>query len=381
MIAQNGTLEISRSRLMHNVALMQRRVGMQAKLCATIKADAYGHGVAYVAELLHEARVEWVCVYSLEEAMELAQLPWFGVLVLSPMVIGEGEVIDPEAIEALRGQIRVNLTDKQSAIRLAKALEAARIDRPVNVHVQVDAGLTRMGVEPWEAEELVEVIAGLKQLRLEGLFAHFSHGDVPQHDTVEEQLKVLHAVADPLKERYPHLLLHLQNSGGAWHVADPSLGMVRLGIAVYGLQPSTSDPVEGLLPIARVTAPILAIHERPPGTGVGYGHTFVTKRASRLAIVPVGYADGYPRAMTNRSVAQVRGVDVPVVGRVSMDQIILDVTDVPQACVGDVVTVISWDAGKQNSLDAMADVMGTIGYELATHLGAGGGRLKRVIVD
>jgi alanine racemase len=275
----------------------------------------------------------------------------------------------------------VNVTDKGTALRLAKALEAAGAGDPVNVHVQVDAGLTRVGVEPWEAEELVDLVASLPHLRLEGVFAHFSHGDVPRHDTVGEQMRVLHSVADPIRKRYPGLMVHLQNSGGAWHVADSALNMVRVGIALYGLQPSTSDRVEGLLPIARVKAPILAIHERPAGTGVGYGHTFVTRRASRLAIVPVGYADGYPRAMTNRAVAQVGGVDAPVVGRVSMDQIIVDVTDVPSARVGDVVTVVSWDVGKRNSLDAMADAIGTIGYELATHLGAGGGRLERVIVE
>ncbi|MGN6368797.1 MAG: alanine racemase [Phycisphaerae bacterium] len=377
MIAQHGTLEISRSRLRHNVALMQRRVGAGVKLCATIKADAYGHGVAWVSELLREAGVEWVCVYSLEEAMAVAHLPWFGILVLSPLVIVEGETVSAEAMSALRGQVRVNITDKGTALRLAKALETAGIETPVNVHVQVDAGLTRVGVEPREAKALVEVIAGLKQLRLEGVFAHFSHGDVPGHESVGEQMRVLHSVADPIRKRTPGLMVHLQNSGGAWHVEDAEragLNMVRVGIALYGLQPSTSDWVEGLLPIARVTARILAIHERPAGTGVGYGHAFVTRRASRLAIVPVGYADGYPRAMTNRAVAQVRGVDVPVVGRVSMDQIILDVTDVAGVRVGDVVTVVSWEVGKGNSLDAMADAVGTIGYELATHLGAGGGQ-------
>ena len=216
------------------------------------------------------------------------------------------------------------------------------------------------------------------------MFAHFSHGDVPGHDTVGEQLGWCCSVADPIRGRYPGLMVHLQNSGGVWHVEDAGGGglyKVRVGNSLYGLQPSTSDRIEGLLPIARVTAPILAIHERPAGTGVGYGHTFVTRRASRLAVVPVGYAEGYPRAMTNRAVAQVRGQDVPVVGRVSMDQIIVDVTDVPAVRLGETVTVVSWDAGRANSLDAMADAVGTIGYELATHLGAGGGRLDRVIVE
>jgi alanine racemase len=178
--------------------------------------------------------------------------------------------------------------------------------------------------------------------------------------------------------------VHLQNSGGAWHLPKhdcDGLDMVRVGVALYGLQPSTEDPILELLPIARVTAPILTIHQRPAGTGVGYGHMFVTSRPSQLAVVPVGYADGYPRQLSNKCVAQVRGLDVAVVGRVSMDQIILDVTDLPEVTAGETVTVIAWDAGKPNSIDKMADAIGTIGYEIATHLGAGGGRLKRVLID
>jgi alanine racemase len=163
------------------------------------------------------------------------------------------------------------------------------------------------------------------------------------------------------------------------NLPNAGLDMVRVGIALYGLQPSTDAPITGLQPVARVTAPILALHERPAGTGVGYGHTFITQRDSRLAVVPVGYADGYPRLLSNRSVAQVGGRTVPVVGRVSMDQIILDVTDLPTPPrLSDTVTVISWNPADANSLDAMATTIGTIGYELATHLGP---RLHRVVVD
>lgn len=384
MIPQHGTLEISRSRFLHNVQLLRHRLeshGSAARLCATIKANAYGHGTAEMTALLREAEVGWVCVYSFDEAMALAHLPFVGILALSPMVIAADEPLSPEILTALRGQIRINITDRRSAERLARSLQRAGIQKPVNVHMQVDAGLTRVGVEPSEAETLAEAIVSLPQLRLEGLFAHLSHGDVPKHETLQQQLEVLHRVAEPLKKHIPHLMLHLQNSGGTWHVQDQSLGMVRAGIALYGLQPSTADWVDGLLPIARVTAPILAIHERPAGTGVGYGHTFITPRQTRLAIVPVGYADGYPRLLSNRMVAQLHGKDVPVVGRISMDQVILDVTDLPSAQVGDIVTVVSWDPAKSNSLDRMADLIGTIGYELATHLGAGGGRLRHKIVE
>ena len=189
----------------------------------------------------------------------------------------------------------------------------------------------------------------------------------------------------PLKQKFPHLIFHLQNSGGSWHTDTANLDLVRIGIALYGLQPSTAHPIPGLLPIAQLTAPILALHDRPPNTGVGYGHTYTTTRPSRLAVVPVGYADGYPRQLSNtkNAIAQIRDIDVPVVGRVSMDQIILDITDLPTEGdlapqLGDIVTVISSNPTKRNSVVSMAHAIGTIGYELATHFGP---RLRRVIVD
>ena len=196
------------------------------------------------------------------------------------------------------------------------------------------------------------------------------------------QVRGLQSVAEQVKRRHPGLIVHAQNSGAVWNVGEgeaAGLNMARVGIALYGLQPSTADPIPDLQPIARVTAPILAIHEVPANTGVGYGHTFITRRPSRLAIVPVGYADGYPRLLSSHpaAIAQLHDTDVPVIARVSMDQVILDITGLPAAGLGDTVTLISWDPEKSNSLDRMADAIGTIGYELATHLGA---RLHRVIV-
>ncbi len=153
--------------------------------------------------------------------------------------------------------------------------------------------------------------------------------------------------------------------------------MVRVGIALYGLQPSRNDPIAELRPVARLVAPLLAIHEREAGIGVGYGHTFVTSRPSRLAIVPVGYAEGYPRCLSNKGVVQINGRTAPVVGQVSMDQIVVDITDVP-ADIGDAVTVLAWDAAAPNGIDRIAEAGGTIGYEIATGLGS---RLLRRLVD
>jgi len=390
MIPQHGTLEISRSHLRHNLALLRQSAG-RARLCATIKANAYGHGIEPIAQLLEAEGVEWVCVYNLEEAFGLDTFH-FQTLVLAPLQFSETKslpVADNNSLHKIARRlddrastpiIRVNITSMESARQLSRLAAESKVQGAIRVHMQIDAGLTRAGIEPREAPALADIIGSLPHLALEGVFSHFSHGDEPGHPTLERQTATLLRTADEIKVKFPQLLVHIQNSGGAFHLQNKNaFDLARVGIALYGLQPSTKHPIPELLPIARLTAPILAIHDRPEGVGVGYGHTFVTKRATRLAIVPVGYADGCPRVLSNNCVAQIREVDVPLVGRVSMDQIILDITELPaEIAVGESVTVISGNPEKPNSLDRMADTLNTIGYEIATHLGA---RLRRVIVD
>lgn len=375
MIPQHGTLEISRGRLAHNIELLRRHVGGGVHLCATVKADAYGHGVREVTGLLQGLGVTWAAVYTLDEAAALDGVE--NVLVLAPVVAGRGGAAEIVQVQKSLPGLRVNVTDRETARHLSVAVIEAGA-APLRVHVQVDVGLTRAGIAAGEARRLADEIAALAGLQLEGLFGHFSHGDAAGHAATAAEVALFHEHADPIQRKHLAVMLHLQNSGGAWRVRDAGLGMVRIGIALYGLQPSAAEPITELLPIARVTAPILAIHRVPAGTGVGYGHTFRTERDSRIAVVPVGYADGYPRLMSGRDgIVQIGGRAAPVVGRVSMDQITLDVTDVP-AQVGDAVTVLSWEPGAANSLDAIAERVGTIGYELATHLGP---RLRRAVVE
>jgi alanine racemase len=387
MIPQHGTLELSRSRLRHNLALLRAALGPATRLCATLKADAYGHGVQPLLPLLHAEGVDWACVYSLPEALDLAARglagPPLSLLVLSPVVLPSLADVPHYLLHALPPNVRLNLTDLPSARALSAAL--AGHPRPRPIHIQLDTGLTRVGAAPQDLLPLARAIAALPGLRLEGVFTHLSHGDVPAHPSLRHQLALFRDATSPLLNEFPDLLLHMQNSGGACHLPPPTPAhrpghLARVGIALYGLQPSTADPIPGLTPIARLTAPILALHDRPAGVGVGYGHAFTTARPSRLAVVPVGYADGYPRRLSNtpHAVVSLHGRRAPVVGRVSMDQIIVDVTDIPPAAVADPVTVFSWDPADPHALDPLADALGTIGYELATHLGH---RLRRVIVD
>lgn len=360
-----------------------------------MKANAYGHGVAPLARLLLEEGVHWAAVYNLSEAFALPK--GFNILVLAPVVVGDPSQIPLDAFRRL--PVRCNITDMASARHLSAALARGKVRHKLHVHIQIDAGLTRAGVHPRDAADLARAIAKLPGLHLEGLFAHFSHGDVAGHASIHRQLSTFLDAALPLKREDPHLLLHCQNSGGTFHapaVLAGHLQLIRAGIALYGLQPAggtaadacTSDGSGGnglllrkLRPIARLAGPILMIHECPARTGVGYGHTFTTSRPSRLGIVPVGYADGYPRALSNGAVAQWKKKTIPLVGRVSMDQVIVDLTDLPARGrgaprVGDEITLISDNPEAPNSLDRLAPRLGTINYEIAT---GWGDRLKREI--
>ncbi len=378
MLPQHGELRISASRLAANVSLFRSRLKAGQEMGATIKADAYGHGISLMAPLFAKAGVTWGVVYGLHEAAAvLHAVPDFKVLVLAPLVAGKSlNIPEPELSFIASGKVRVNVTDLDTA-RALMLLMAGR--GQARIHVQIDTGLSRVGILPKEAHAFIKALSDMPNINVEGVFAHFSHGDEPGHPTIMQQKEGLLGVARELRITHPDLLAHIQNSGGAWNTGADELNLVRLGTALYGLQPNTAAPIRELLPVAKIVAPILTIYERPAGVGVGYGHTFVTKRKTRLAIVPVGYADGYPRAMSNKGVVQVgpQKQTAPIIGRVSMDQIVLDVTDI-SANVGDEVIVFSDDPAAPNSIDHIADTIGTIGYEIATGFGA---RLSRVVVE
>jgi len=332
--------------------------------------------------------LSWFSTYSLDEALTLfahfqsqksTSLELLKILVLAPLVAQNAKKLFDDARQnriLSSSAIRVTVTDIASAIALHEILAENGI-ASLPVHVQIDTGLTRAGASLFEAPALLDRIATLPRLQLEGIYTHLSHGDEPAHPTIQNQFMHLSGIAFPWKAKNPYLMVHVQNSGGAWNTAPAGCNMVRLGIALYGLQPSAHYPIPDIQPIARLTAPILAIHEAPADTGVGYGHTFTTRQASRLAIVPVGYGDGYPRALSNRGIVQVGEKNCAVVGRVSMDQIIIDVTNTA-AAVGDTVTVISNDPAAPNCVDAIATACDTIGYEIATGFGF---RLNRLWVE
>lgn len=376
MIEQHGTLEIYAARLRANIQTFRSRLAPHVALGATVKANAYGHGLEQIAPLLPNAGISWLCVYSIDEAVAVAALETsLPILVLAPVVMApEYPDLSPQLDTLLQSRrMRLTVTDKQSASYLSSYWLRRGGKVPLPIHIQVDTGLTRQGVALEQLPALINHVRALSAVRLEGIFMHFSHADQPGHSANLAQLAEFVRATAAEKKHDPQLILHAHNSGGAWHDGFNALNMVRLGIAMYGLQPALAAPIAAIIPVARVRAPITAIHNCATGVGVGYGHTFVTARISRLGIVPVGYADGYPRELSNRSFVLHGENQLPVVGRVSMDQTVVDITDT-DACVGDWVTLISDDPQSPICMDHLAEKCNTIGYELATRLGQ---RLER----
>jgi alanine racemase len=370
MIPQHATLYLSRGRLANNLAVLRGLAGRECEISVVVKADAYGHGAKQLVPELVALGIQTVCVYTRAEAEALVGLiP--RIIVLAPLVFDPGTSVD---FVPPHPSITLTLQDHQTLAALINHLSPTQ---KLSVQVQIDTGLTRCGIEPNEAPALIEKILQTPAFVLHGLFAHLSHGEVPHHPTLAAQSAALTNIADPFRSRVPGLKLHLQNSGGTRNLPPGNFNMVRIGIAAYGLQPDASNPIPGVQPIARITAPILAIHHRPPGTGVGYNHLFSTSHASRLAILPIGYADGYPRAMTHVGVVAINNHLCPIVGRVSMDQLIVDVTST-HATLGDSATVISDQPDAPNSVESIARHCNTISYEITTGFGS---RLARQWID
>jgi len=255
---------------------------------------------------------------------------------------------------------------------------SARARRPAEVHVKVDTGMTRGGALPETAIGLIASARRADCIRLSGAYTHFACAEDADKSATLGQLRLFADTIDRCGGR-AGLRLHAANSAAAIDLPETHLDMVRPGIALYGCQPSTTLRNKlPLRPALRLTAPIVLIKDVPAGAFTGYGMSYRFGAPARVALVPVGYGDGYFRSLSNVAAMRLRGVDCPVRGRVSMDQTIVEITDVPDATVGERVEVIGTDPDAPNSVARLAAAAGTIPYEVIAHLGD---RITRRTVD
>ena len=366
--------EIDLGAIRDNFAAMRGRLRDDTKMIAVVKTDAYGHGAVRIAEMMEpEAYIWGFAVATTEEAVELRRAG------IRKPILCLGFVFPQDYDLLVRLQIRPATFKLSMARQLSEAASRAGMILPV--HLAVDTGMGRIGFQVCEedADEAAE-IAKLSNLKVEGLFTHFARADERDKDYTQEQFRKYCRFEQMLEERGVSIpLRHAANSASIMELPGTHLDAVRAGITIYGIYPS--DEVDRNLmpmkPAMSLISHICYIKKVPAGTSISYGGTFVTERESRIATIPVGYGDGYPRSLSNKGSVLIRGRRAPIVGRICMDQFMVDVTEI-EAEEFDKVTLLGQDGEDAVTADELGRLSGRFPYELVCDISK---RVPRVYVD
>lgn len=364
--------EIDLEAIGHNLREVRKRVSGETKVMAVIKADAYGHGAETVGRYIQENQLaQYFGVATLEEAQELRRAGIFlPVLILGYTSPSQyGEVVDDR------------ITQTVYTMEMARAIEeaAASRNKQANIHIAVDTGMTRIGFHPDEAGiNEVKQIASLPHINLEGMFTHFSCADQADKTYCEMQMEKYDWFKTRLEEEQIRIpLCHICNSAGIMEFDHHRYGMVRSGIVTYGLYPSEEvDKTRlALRPALSWKTHVIHVQTAAPGLGVSYGATYITERPTRIATLSVGYADGYPRSLSNKGRVLIHGQYAPIIGRVCMDQLMVDVSHIPDVQVEYTAILVGKENGNRISVEDMADLAGSFNYEFVCDISR---RVKRV---
>lgn len=356
--------EINLDAIVKNVDNLMTLTKENTGALAVVKADGYGHGDVAVAKAVAQ-KVTGYAVATLDEAVNLRENG-----VKKPiLVLG---YVDPYEFDILVSyEITATVFDVETAQLLA---DAARVQKKqAHCHIKVDTGMRRIGLEPDEnGIAIVKQITALKELSADGIFTHFAASDETDKTSAEHQFKLFTDFTGRLEKEGIHFTYrHCANSAAVIDMPQVDLDMVRLGIAMYGMYPSDEvkkEKVE-LFPALDLKSHITMVKEIPAGEKVSYGGTFTTTRTTKLATVSVGYGDGYPRALSSKGYVLVRGQKAPIVGRVCMDQMMVDVTDIKNVTRADIVTLIGKDGDAEITVEEIAALAGTFNYEFVCDLG------------
>ncbi len=337
-------------------------------ICAVVKSNAYGHGAGEMVSLLPSA--DWFAVNSLDEGLELRELG-----VERPVLL-LGHVLLDRLREAVDARLRLTVYNRETLERLEKILDPEETCR---VHVKVETGTGRQGILPEEVPGFIELASQIPGVEVEGLSTHFANiEDTLNHDYAEGQLEVFNRVLDRLRsEGNAPGIVHTACTAATILFPETHFNMLRTGIGLYGLWPSRETylsarsgegTVPRLRPVLSWKTRVAQIKELPRGSYIGYGCTYRTNRDSRVGVLPVGYADGYDRKCGNAAHVLVRGKRAPVLGRVCMNLIMVDLTDIPDAGLEDEVVLLGRDGEESITAENMADWIGTINYEVVTRI-------------
>lgn len=348
--------------VLYNLKSIEKKISPDTKIIAVVKADGYGHGAAEIARQVQSS--EKVFGFAVATAEEAFSLQRHGIE--KPILI-LGYTFEGDYKELTRRQIRPAVYSYEMARAYSKAAQKCRTD--VFVHIKIDTGMSRIGYQVTEeaADEIAE-IAALPGIIIEGMFTHFARADEADKTETEEQLKKYRSMVSMLNERGVKIpFQHASNSAGIAELPEANLDLVRAGIILYGLWPSdeVSRDSISLKPVMQLKSKIVHIKELEAGRSVSYGGTYQLKEARKIATIPVGYADGYPRGLSNKGYVLIHGKKAPILGRVCMDQLMVDVTEIPEAKLLDTVTLLGEDEGAFLGMEELGALSGRFHYEFA----------------
>jgi alanine racemase len=364
--------EISLEAIVQNLRVIRKHVGAQRKILAVVKSNAYGLGAVPISKALQKAGTEWFGVTCANEGIELRDAGIRKrILILTGFWPGEEKRL-----------IKNNLTPAVFRVddlrHWESSAKAVGGKGRVPFHLKINTGMNRLGISPDEIETFARTLADCKHIQLEGTFTHFASAEDFTAQQTDDQERTFLACLERMRELgVSPGIVHMANSGAICARASTWADMVRPGAILYGYHQSFDPPqkkqeIAGQIPLRpclSLRARIISMREIPEGETVGYGARFVAKRPARIAVINAGYADGIMRARTNRGCALVRGQRVPLVGTISMDLTTLDVTDVPEAALGDVVTIYGKDGDAAIEVSDVAREIGTVTSDLLCALG------------
>ena len=354
MINRDAWAEINLSAIRHNLTEIRRHIQPSAKLCAVVKANAYGHGAVEASKVAVECGADFLAVATVDEGLELRRAGFTQpILILGIIPYDAAEI-------SVQNNLTMTVSDFEFAEKISQA--AVKLNTVAKVHLAIDTGMGRIGVYPDAAIDVAAQINSLPNIELEGLFTHFADADISDKTFTLNQLEIFKSTAEKIKLRGINVkICHCAESAAILELPEAHLDMVRAGIISYGFYPSNEvkRTIE-LKPVMKLIARVVYLKNVAKGTPIGYGREFIAARDSVIATMPIGYADGYIRAYKNFHV-EINGKLAPIAGRICMDQFMVDVTDVGKVKIGDEVILFGSDL---ITGDDAAKHLHTINYEV-----------------
>lgn len=346
--------------VMYNIKMMRANINENTKMIVVLKTDGYGHGAVPIARMLEEVEYVWgYAVASLDEGVHLRKNG------IEKPILCLGCIFPEQFEDMIRYEIRMTVTNYELSQLAAK--QAEKMGKKALFHIKIDTGMSRLGfaVSKESVEEIIR-ISSLEHIVMEGMFTHFSRADEAEHSITLEQMQAYLWMKKELQAAgVVFTYYHCSNSAAIIDIPEANMDLVRAGISTYGMYPSNEVDKNAvpLKPVMELIAHVTYVKWIEKGTYVSYGGTFAAKERMRVATIPAGYGDGYPRSLSNKGYVLIHGKKAPIIGRVCMDQFMVDVTQIPDVKFGDKVTLVGRDGEEFLPVEVLSDLSGRFNYE------------------